>query len=384
MDVVKTNLEDKNCPQLREVTCHVTKAKKCVVITGAGISTSGGIPDFRNKEVGLYEQVKRQFPGIFRTGKDLFDGEMLTSHEALQAFNLFMGTLKELIVSSSPTTTHYFLKKLADMKKLTRVYTQNVDNLEESAGLKVDWKLEKITKCSAQVVQLHGTMARLRCTNCTNNYPFEIHYCNIFKQGEAPWCPNCEQREDARLKQGRRPHSIGKLKPMVLLYGDEHPNGYEISQLAAYDEAKADCLIIMGTSLKIPGVKALIKNFSRAVHDRGGYVILINKSDVVRREWNGIIDYQIEGTCDDWVRMIEDELAKMDKKRHPKDNSIDGKIRVEGEGNKLESRNNEQSMPRRKKIRGNDEELSMKKLKTSKLKSTTTAKRRRPRATRNT
>ncbi|CAG8660002.1 14563_t:CDS:2, partial [Acaulospora colombiana] len=207
--------------------------------------------DFRSKEEGLYDMVKRQFPGTFRSGRDLFDAELLRSRESIRAFYLFMGSLKELILNATPTATHFFLKKLADMKKLTRVYTQNVDNLEEL---------------------------------------------------------------DARLEQGRRPHTIGQLKPTVLLYGDEHPKGYEISQIAAQDENRADCLVVMGTSLRIPGVRSLIKNFSRAVHDRNGYVILVNKSDVVRREWNGIIDYQIEGTCDEWVKLVEVELSKIEKK----------------------------------------------------------------------
>ncbi|CAG8729070.1 735_t:CDS:1, partial [Acaulospora morrowiae] len=150
--------------------------------------------DFRSKEEGLYDLVKRQFPGTFRSGRDLFDAELLRSHESIRAFYLFMGSLKELIVNATPTATHFFLKKLADMKKLTRVYTQNVDNLEELVGLNVDWKFEKVSKCAAQVVQLHGTMSSLRCSSCTNNYPFVTQYCDVFKQGEAPWCPGCEKR----------------------------------------------------------------------------------------------------------------------------------------------------------------------------------------------
>jgi NAD-dependent SIR2 family protein deacetylase len=69
-----------------------------------------------------------------------------------------MGLLKELVVNAKPTATHFFIKKLADMKKLKRVYIQNIDNLEELVGLDVDWQLEN---CQAQVIQLHGTMAKL-------------------------------------------------------------------------------------------------------------------------------------------------------------------------------------------------------------------------------
>ncbi|KAF0506646.1 DHS-like NAD/FAD-binding domain-containing protein [Gigaspora margarita] len=313
MEVVKLNLKsERTSPQLREVARHVARAKRCIIITGAGISCSGGIPDFSSSD-GLYSMIKSQYPGTFRSGKDLFDAGLLRTHESIKAFYLFMGVLKELIVNATPTATHFFIKKLADMKKLKRVYTQNIDNLEELVGLEVDWQLERVKHCQAQVVQLHGTMAKLRCSACTNNYSFATQYCDVFKQGEAPNCPGCEEREDARIEQGRRPHTIGQLKPTVILYGDSHPKGLEICQIAAQDQDKADCLVIMGTSLRIPGVKALIKDFARAVHDREGYVILVNATDVVTKEWNGLIDYQIEGTCDEWVKLVDIELSNIER-----------------------------------------------------------------------
>lgn len=127
--------------------------------------------------------------------------ELLRNPEAVKAFNSFMGFLKEKIVNANPTATHYFLKRLSNLKKLTRVYTQNIDNLEEPAGLIVDWKLERVTKYKSQVVQLHGSMKRLKCTSCTKDFPFEIHHCGVFKQGDAPRCPNCERRGMHHVKR---------------------------------------------------------------------------------------------------------------------------------------------------------------------------------------
>ncbi|CAG8556667.1 1719_t:CDS:2 [Gigaspora margarita] len=106
------------------------------------------------------------------------------------------------------------------------------------------------------------------------------------------------------VKQVRQPHFIGQLKPTVILYGDIHPKGLEISQIAIRDQDKADCLIIMGTSLRIPGVKCLIKDFAKAIYKRKGYVIIVNTTNVVTKEWNGIIDYQIESTCDEWLNLL--------------------------------------------------------------------------------
>ncbi|CAG8791164.1 34489_t:CDS:10, partial [Gigaspora margarita] len=257
---------------LSYIKARVALAKQCIIITGAGISCSGGIPDFRSSD-GLYNKIKKQYPGTFRSGKDLFDARLLRTNESIKAFNLFMGLLKELVVNAKPTATHFFIKKLADMKKLKRVYTQNIDNLEELVGLDVDWQLKSVKNCQAQ-------------------------------QGEAPNCSECEEKENTRIEQGRRPHTIGQLKLTIILYGDSHPKGLEICQIAIHNKKKADCLIIMGTSLRIPGVKALIKNFAKAVHGRKGYVIFVNATDVVTKEWNVTIDYQVEGTCDEWVKLV--------------------------------------------------------------------------------
>ncbi|CAG8752713.1 10963_t:CDS:2, partial [Cetraspora pellucida] len=278
-NTVKLNLQsEKNSPLLHQINRYITCAKQCIIITGAGISCSGGIPDFRSSD-GLYSKVKCKYPGTFRSGKDLFDARLLTTHESINAFNHFMGILRECILNATPTETHKFIKKLADMKKLKRVYTQNIDNLEELVGLHVDWQFENVKKNKPQVVQLHGTLAKLRCTVCTNICDFTLKYCDTFKQGKAPKCTKCKERENTRKKEGKRPHTIGQLKPTVILYGDSHPKGQEISQIATHDQNKADCLIIVGTSLSIPGVKALIKYFARAVHDRNGYVILVNATD---------------------------------------------------------------------------------------------------------
>ncbi|RIB01407.1 DHS-like NAD/FAD-binding domain-containing protein [Gigaspora rosea] len=302
---------------LKEINRHVAKAKNCVIITGAGISCSAGIPDFRSSD-GLYNMIKSQYPDAFLSGKDLFDAQLLRINDSIKAFNIFMGILKEIIIKARPTATHSFIKNLADMNKLKRVYTQNIDNLEEEVGLNVDCQFERVNNCKAQVVQLHGTLSGLRCNACTNFCPFTMQYCDIFKEGEAPNCPKCEEREKIRAEQRRRPHFIGQLKPTVILYGDTHPKGLEIGQIAAYDQNKADCLIIMGTSLRIPGVKFLIKDFAKAVHERKGYVIMVNDMNVVTKEWNGIIDYQIEGTCDEWVKLVGIELSNVKGKKKPR------------------------------------------------------------------
>ncbi|CAG8560874.1 34468_t:CDS:2, partial [Racocetra persica] len=159
--------------------------------------------DFRSSD-SLYSKIKRKYLGTFHSGKDLFDAYLLTTNKSINAFNNFMGVLREYILNATTTETHKFIKKLADMEKLKRVYIQNIDNLEELVGLHVDWQFEKVKNNKAQ-------------------------------QGKAPKWPRCEEKENIRIKQGKRPHTIGQLYLTIILYGDSHPKGLEINQIAAQD-----------------------------------------------------------------------------------------------------------------------------------------------------
>ncbi|CAG8730223.1 21209_t:CDS:2 [Gigaspora margarita] len=256
-EVLHLDLKKKNS-LFSKVIRHVACSKNLIFIAGAGISCSGGY----SSNV-LFEMIKQKCSCNFRSVKELFNTNLHISDEAVKAFYNFM-----------------------------KLYTQNIDYLKEKAELKV-WNFEKFKCCQAQVVQLHGTLANLQCKLCTNVCSFTQEYCDIFTEGEISNCTECEEK--------------------VILYGNGHPNKLEIREIAAYDQKKADCLIIMGTSLRIlgVGVKNLIKEFAKAVHESKGYVIMVNATNVVTKEWNGIIDYQIVSTCDDWVELVDKELSNV-------------------------------------------------------------------------
>ncbi|RIB24366.1 DHS-like NAD/FAD-binding domain-containing protein [Gigaspora rosea] len=208
-NVVQLNLDFKNNPLLLNVARNVALSKNLIVIAGAGISCSGGIHDFRSSN-DLFEMIKQKYQGTFSSVRDLFDSNLHITDEAVEAFYNFMGELNKLVLKAEPTATHLFIKKLADLKKLKR------------AGLEF-WNFEKFKRCQAQVVQLHGTLANLQCNVCTNVYSFTQEYCNIFTKVEIPNCSECEEREYERNLENKRKHTIGQLKPAVILYGDKHP-----------------------------------------------------------------------------------------------------------------------------------------------------------------
>ncbi|KAH9004043.1 DHS-like NAD/FAD-binding domain-containing protein [Lactarius hatsudake] len=319
---------------LASLSLSVAKSKRIVVVTGAGISCSCGIPDFRSSD-GLYALVKKQYPDTILKGRDLFDASLFRDPTSTSIFYTFISQLKQSIDSASPSRTHHFIRTLDEKKKLLRSYTQNIDGLEERAGLigssnqdaRANGKGKgKLRVRDVRNVQLHGDIHRVRCTLCSADLPCTEEYLQLFADGLAPDCPECTSRSEARLARSARPLKIGTLRPAVVLYDEAHPLGDDIGAIQASDVSrKPDMLIIMGTSLKVHGLRRLVKEFAKAVHASAppdptstkaqaknwvGKVIFVNKTPP-GGEWNGIIDYHVEGETDAWTHRVEEDWRKM-------------------------------------------------------------------------
>lgn len=120
----------------------------------------------------------------------------------------------------------------------------------------------------------------------------------------------------ARVARSARPIKVGTLRPAIVLYDEPHPLGDEIGDIQTADiNRKPDCLIIMGTSLKVHGLKKLIKDFAKSVHGTSSAakerkVIFVNRTPP-GSEWDGIIDCHILGDSDVWCnRVVEDWKKK--------------------------------------------------------------------------
>ncbi|GBC06129.1 hypothetical protein RclHR1_06640007 [Rhizophagus clarus] len=328
----KLILNQQNRPRLLEIIQYIKSAKNIVVIVGAGISVSGGIPDFRSPD-GLFAEIMKQYPGVFSSGRDLFDlSRIFISSRSLTTFYKFMALLKQQVISARVTATHHHFKKLNNTNKLLRVYSQNVDNLEERAGLTIN-DCNNI-RSSDRIVKLHGEIDNVWCNICHKTFPFSSDVINAFKEGTPPECQYCmEQAEKAKIsgKRVRNPRSPMLPRPNILLYNDfERTVGEEIGRIAYHDQRKADCLLIMGTSLKVSGCKSLVKDFSKAVHNRGGKVIFINTTEVATNNWEGIIDVHIQGASDDWAELVEAELEKEPANKKRKRSYEDDEQNIKG------------------------------------------------------
>lgn len=347
----------------------IHSSKRIVVVTGAGISTNSGIPDFRSTH-GLYNLVKARYPSSISSnsisaGKDLFSSSLFTDPTSTSIFYSFLAELRESVLRVKDTTlTHKFIRTLAESGRLLRCYTQNIDGLEGREGLATDLSLGKggpvsnkkrkrsslagvpgevalgdgeghgniltAPKRGCQVVQLHGELDTLRCMHCQGTCRYDDEKVAALMEGQAPDCPSCLTKDHERRKAGKRGTRVGGLRPNIVLYGEEHPQGDEIGTITRADlTSRPDMMIIFGTSLKVHGLKRLVKEFAASIHSRvkkapseeslkdtnegevcgkrvqqPPRVVYVNNQPAANSVWKDVIDAWVDMDCDEFVAEI--------------------------------------------------------------------------------
>ncbi|MCJ1400374.1 hypothetical protein MMC11_003579 [Xylographa trunciseda] len=339
MVLIEANL---NTPHhLQEVADILAGATKIVVVTGAGISTNAGIPDFRSND-GLYSLIETQHKEAHDssasaatykfTGRDLFDCAIWRNEQSTSTFHTFIASLRRKIKTEvEGTITHRFIRQLRDQRKLARCYTQNIDGLETGEGLITDIRRGKgvrtrFTKKAVnspyspinnlpgnkldggcEVVQLHGDLESLRCTICSETYPWDEQDREaLLLKGVAPECPRCFEQNTLREDKGLRRRNIGRLRPNLVLYGEQHPSADELGAIIENDlKLSPEVVLILGTSLKVNGLQVMVKEFAKSVHAKAGKkrkVIFVNNTKPPGGIWREYIDFHIAMDCDQWVQ----------------------------------------------------------------------------------
>ena len=268
-------------------------------------------------------------------GRDLFDSMIWSDPFTTSIFYMFISSLRQKIQDvESTTATHQFIRTLRDGGRLVRNYTQNIDCLEEREGLCTDltkgpgnrsrfnYRSQRETRPETidgdhslfggvEVVPLHGTLIWLRCGICSKLSSWDDdERVTATLAGTAPDCPACTEYNAHRTGKGRRGLAVGRLRPDIVLYGEEHPKANMISPLITHDLGLSpDVLLIMGTSLKVHGLKIMVKEFAKAVHTKGGKVIFVNRTKPPESTWGDVIDYWVEWDCDEWVLDLKERRA---------------------------------------------------------------------------
>jgi NAD-dependent deacetylase sirtuin 1 len=274
-------------------------SKKILVLTGAGISVSCGIPDFRSKD-GLYSRVSKIFPDL-RDPQSIFDIRLFRRDP-----RPFFLTAKELYPGQfEPSLSHKFIKKLEDRGQLLRNYSQNIDTLEKIAGI------ERVTMC-------HGSFATATCIRCRDRVNAEDIKEKVLA-GEVPFCTKCSTPEEISQLQfplGEEPQSMQQdtsaerresfddeedyytpmepvqlppvLKPDIVFFGEDLPD--EFHNNLQTDKPDCDLLLVIGSSLRVRPV-SLIPGMLPATVPQ----ILINRESLPHCRF----DVELLGNCDE-------------------------------------------------------------------------------------
>ncbi|KAJ8022434.1 NAD-dependent protein deacetylase sirtuin-1 [Holothuria leucospilota] len=206
----------------------ISLLKKCnnvIVLSGAGVSVSCGIPDFRSRD-GIYARLAIDFP-------DLPDPQaMFDIHYFRKDPRPFFKFAKEIYPGQyQPSICHKFISLLEQHNKLLRNYSQNIDTLEQVSGI-------------TRVVQCHGSFATATCTHCGHKVDAEVIRKEIFDQ-VIPKCPQCQPALDVQAI----------LKPDIVFFGEGLPNIFY--DCLDDDKDAADLLIVIGSSLKVRPVATI-------------------------------------------------------------------------------------------------------------------------------
>lgn len=235
---------DQISQQIHQATQLIRQANNIVAMTGAGISTPSGIPDFRSPESGLWD-----------TTDPLTVASIFAFRQQPENFYNWIHPLAGKLLDARPNRAHYALAELEKMGKLQAVVTQNFDGLHRKAG-------------SQTIFELHGNLREATCIQCYRVQEATRIFEKFVRDGQVPVC-ECG----------------GVLKPNVILFGEQLPmQEFVAAQLAV---KAADLMLVVGSSLEVAPSSDLptlaLENNARLVMINYQPTYLDRKADVVIR-----------------------------------------------------------------------------------------------------
>jgi len=235
--------------QMRQALDILKKARHLVALTGAGISTRSGIPDFRSPESGLWDRYDPMEVATLAAFK-----------QTPQAFYDWIRPLAQKTLAAQPNAAHLALAQLEQFGPLQALITQNIDGLHTRAGSKT-------------IYEVHGHLREATCMHCLQIYQTDEVMADYLADGRIPRCPGCG----------------GLLKPNIILFGEILP--ITVLNRAKRHVHQCDVMIVAGSSLEVApagdlpmlakyaGARLIIVNFAETHLDYLADVVI--HADVV-------------------------------------------------------------------------------------------------------
>ena len=218
---------------------------RAVALTGAGISTPSGIPDFRSQNQGLWNRFDPIEVASIRT-----------FHQNPRRFFDWFIPLLQQSMNAQPNSAHLGLAKLEQVGILKTIITQNIDGLHHRAG-------------SKKILEVHGSVRQMTCTHCHRTVDNEKNLEHLLN-GHIPHCSECN----------------GILKPDVILFGEPLPA--ETWENAMTFSQTCDVMLVIGSSLEVMPVAGLpldaLDNHAKIILINRTPTYLDNQADFIFRE----------------------------------------------------------------------------------------------------
>ncbi len=272
---------------VEKVARDLVDSKYAIALTGAGISTESGIPDFRGPS-GVWTKNPEAERRAYRSYERFLEDPVGWWKERLSSPNL-LGDVEKVM----PNAGHYALAELERLGILKSVITQNVDGLHEKAGTK-------------KLLEYHGSILKLRCVTCTSRFrkdEFEVE--KLMQEDRLPpLCPRCG----------------GIVKTDGVAFGEPIPG--DVAQHSLEEASRCDLMLICGTSAvvypfaNLPRAAKYRKTESgRTPVDRNleTKIIEVNAEPTPLTE-EGISDYLIRGKTGEILPEIVAEVKKLREK----------------------------------------------------------------------
>ena len=215
---------------IHEAAAYLQHARRAVALTGAGISTPSGIPDFRSTGSGLWDRYD-----------PMEVASLMTFRHHPERFFAWVRPLLQDILAAQPNPAHMALAQLEQAGQIHTIITQNIDGLHQKAG-------------SRHVLEVHGTLETLTCTQCFRTYPSREFLPAFLETGAIPRCPACG----------------AILKPDVVLFGEQLP--WKVWQEAEQAARSCDLMLVAGSSLEVTPVA----NLPLIAAQSGAALIIVN------------------------------------------------------------------------------------------------------------
>jgi NAD-dependent deacetylase len=239
----------------------VRQRQPCVVLTGAGISTESGIPDFRSSE------------GVWAR----YDPAEVAHIDALRREPArvweFYALRVDVLAQAEPNDGHRALAELEQQGWIRGVVTQNVDGLHQRAG-------------SREVVEVHGSLRKAECIHCGVRVPTADALASL----PLPPCPECGE----------------VLKPGVVMFGELLPAA-EIER-AQQLAAEAELLLVVGSSLEVHPVAALPGETLAT----GGTLAIVNRGGT---PWDSRAELVVDAGAGETLSALASALAMVEADR---------------------------------------------------------------------